>query len=183
MAVTPPPLTDLDLAVIAQWARTRWRVAFSLLIGEPDRPENQGGSLTHRDLFSNIDLPQRVDALWYEATKSRLCVYGRTPKARERIIVHAVTWTTVSHWLNLWTPADSRKAIALNKARAAVWERPDERLEAPACFDSKAIQEASARTNDRLYGERREIELVRYYDAELDQLIGGYLTARQPSLF
>ena len=177
------PLTDLDIALIAQWARSPWRVAHSLANGQPERPELEGGSLARRDLLSHIDLPAPVNELFYEASHPRIYLYGLTAVPLERYTVHSITWTTVGHWLDLWTTPDRHRAIRLNRDRAAAWERPDERLAPPVCFDSKATGAACERRNDRLYGTRREIDVVRRYDTELDQLIGSYLTPRQPSLF
>ena len=115
-----------------------------------------------------------------------LCRYGGTctgsRPTRCSGTPHSITWTTVGHWLDLWTTPDRRRAIRVNRDRADAWEHPDERLAPPVCFDSKATGAACERRNDRLYGTR-QIDVVRRYDTELDQLIGSYLTARQPSLF
>lgn len=44
--MTATTLTTRDVAAISCWARTTWRVARSLRVHTPDRPEAEGSSLT-----------------------------------------------------------------------------------------------------------------------------------------
>lgn len=113
--------TPLDLLVIAQWARTTWRVVTSLRTNAPDRPAMEGRSYLVGDTTPLAALGASVDACWYEGTRKHLQITDHGDHT------YHVTWRQVTAWIYTWTETDRLHLADLHRQYQAIdGRRPDE---------------------------------------------------------